>query len=80
MKAVRGNKEYTISKAQEKAYQDAGYDILDDAGGVVAHGRGKTVPYEEYAAVEAENERLRQMLSETASAEKKGKAAGKAGG
>ncbi len=30
MKAVRGNKEYTISKAQEKAYQDAGYDILDD--------------------------------------------------
>lgn len=80
MRAVRGNKEYRISDAQKRAYQDAGYDILDDAGGVIARGRGKMVPYEEHAAVKAENERLRQMLSETVSAKKKGKAAGKAGG
>lgn len=80
MRAVRGNKEYTISDAQKRAYQDAGYDILDDAGGVIAHGRNKTVPYEEHAALLAENERLRQMLDEKASAEKRGKASGKAGG
>lgn len=80
MKAVRGNKEYTISDAQKRAYQDAGYDILDDTGGVVAHGRNKMVPYEAHAALLAENERLRQMLDEKASAEKRGKASGKAGG
>ena len=44
MKAVKGNKEYTIGDAQKKTYQDAGYDIVDDDGEIIAHGRNKTVP------------------------------------
>ena len=63
MRAVKGNKEYTISDAQKKAYQDAGYDILDEAGEVIAHGRGKMVSYGEYAALKAENEELKRGLS-----------------
>lgn len=82
MKAVKRNKEYTIEEAQRKSYQGAGYDILDGDGKVIAHGRGKTVPYEDYAAVKAECEELKRKLdaSETGSAEKKGKTPGKAGG
>ena len=46
MKAVKGNKVYTIDDKVKKRYQDDGYDITDDSGNVVAYGRGKTVPYE----------------------------------
>ena len=93
MKAVKGNKEYTIGDAQKKAYQDAGYDIVDDDGEIIAHGRNKTVPYGEYAALKTENEDLKRRLSgagEPAGGKdglpadsqpaKKGKASGKAGG
>ena len=32
MRAVKGNKEYTIDETQKKGYQDSGFDILDDDG------------------------------------------------
>ena len=28
MRAVKGNKEYTIDESQQKSYQDAGFDIV----------------------------------------------------
>lgn len=84
MKAVKGNKEYAIGEPQKKAYQDAGYDIVDDTGNVIVHGRSKTVPYGEYAALQKENEELRKRLSEAGesagASAKKGRAAEKAGG
>lgn len=43
MKAVKGNKEYTIEQSQQKFYQDSGYDIKNDSGEIVAYGKGK--PY-----------------------------------
>ena len=58
MKAARGNKEYTIDESQRKSYQDSGYDIKDDAGNVIAYGRGKSVPYSDYMELKAELERL----------------------
>ena len=51
MKAVKDNKVYTITEEQQKFYTDAGFDIVDDAGKVISYGRGKTVPYEKYAAL-----------------------------
>lgn len=48
MKASKNNKEYMIHESQEKSYQEAGYDILDDDGKIILYGRGKTVPYEDY--------------------------------
>lgn len=62
MRAIKGNKEYTIDETQQKFYQDSGFDILNGAGAVVAYGRGKTVPYDEHMKAVSEIERL-QILA-----------------
>lgn len=36
MRAVKGNREYTIDETQQKGYQDMGFDILDEDGKVIA--------------------------------------------
>ena len=64
MRAVKGNREYTIDETQKKGYQDSGFDILDDTGTVIAYGRGKTVPYDEYMQAVKEIERLRTLSNE----------------
>lgn len=61
MRAVKGNKEYTIDEVQKKFYQDSGFDILDDDGTVTAYGRGKTVPYEDHIKAVREIERLQSL-------------------
>lgn len=69
MRAIKDNKEYAISEEQKASYKDAGYDIVDDSGVVIAYGRGKTVSYDEHmklkaelAAVQKENEELKAEL------------------
>lgn len=62
MKAVKGNKEYSIEESVKKSYLDRGFDIMDDEGEVVAYGRGKTIPFEEYAALVKELEAARSAL------------------
>lgn len=64
MKAVKGNKEYTINEASQKGYQDMGFDILDEDGKVVAYGRGKTVPYGDYVSLMEENKKLHSRIAE----------------
>jgi len=64
VRAVKGNKEYTIDETQKKSYQDSGFDILDDDGNVVAYGRGKTVPYEEHMKAVNEIGRLQALCAE----------------
>lgn len=63
MKAVKGNKEYTIEQSQQKFYQDAGYDIKNDSGEIVAYGKGKTVPYGDHAKAVEEIGRLQDELA-----------------
>lgn len=58
MKATKGNKSYIIGSQDQQHYQDRGYDITDDDGKTVAYGRGKTVPYSEYAQLKAVHDRL----------------------
>ena len=79
MRAVKGNKEYTIDESQKKSYQDSGFDIVDDTGTVIAYGRGKTVPYGDYVSIKAENEKLRKELENLQTSQEKGRAAKKAG-
>lgn len=76
MRAVKGNKQYTIEESQKKAYADAGFDIYDGSGTQVAWGRGRSVPYEDHmkavheimdlqelaAARHAENEELKKEI------------------
>lgn len=82
MRAVKRNKEYIIDDKQKKAYQDAGYDIYGDDGERIAYGKGKTVPYGDYAVLEAENESLKAKVAEMTEAvasvqeKKSGKKAG----
>lgn len=64
MRAVKGNKEYTIDESQQKSYQDAGFDIVGDDGRVNAYGRGKTVPYDEYMKAVKEIEHLQNIAAE----------------
>ena len=63
MFAVKGNKEYSIDDAQQKSYQDAGFDILDADGNVTAYGRGKTVPYDDHMKAVKEIERLQKLCA-----------------
>ena len=60
MKAIKGNKQYTIDESQQKFYKDAGYDIFDNEGKLVACGRDKKVSYDEYDAVKKELEELKK--------------------
>ena len=69
MKAVKGNKVYTITEQEKKSYISRGFDILDDNGNTVADGSGKTVSYDEYAKIKAELEKLKS----TAPGEEQGK-------
>lgn len=52
MKAIKDNKVYTIDETQKAHYTALGFDIKDDEGNTIAHGRGKTVSYEKYAELE----------------------------
>ena len=70
MKAVKANRVYTITEAEQKRFISEGYDIYDDGGNCIAYGAGKTVPYGKFRKVvdqlarqEAEIEDLRKKLA-----------------
>lgn len=60
MKAVKGNKVYTINEMQRKFYEESGFDILDDNGAIIAYGRGKIVSYGEYMALKEKEDALKK--------------------
>ena len=63
MKAIKGNKVYTVDETSKKAYLSQGYDIIDDSGDIIEHSPTATVPYSEYAKVIAENEVLQSQIA-----------------
>lgn len=71
MKAVKGNKVYTISEQEKAHYISTGFDIRDDDGNIVAYGHGKTVPYEKYAAIKEELDTLRGSVEKKLTAKTK---------
>ena len=64
MKAVKGNKVYTVDEVTAETYKFQGFDIYDDEGKLVAYGTGKTVSYEAYAELEKENAELEKENAE----------------
>ena len=59
--AVKGNREIPINNEAEKdALVKQGYDIVDENGNLIVAGRGKTVSYEQFSDVQAENEALKK--------------------
>ena len=72
MKAVKDNKDYTITTDNEaKAYQAQGYDILNDDGSVKEYGAGKTVPIGDYKKLETENKKLKAEIAKIKKAAEK---------
>lgn len=70
MKAVKGNKEYTIAETQKEQYVRDGFDIVDDAGKVLQTGAGKSVPFAQYqSALDEKAELEKQVQTLTAAAE-----------
>lgn len=60
MRAVKGNKVYTIEETQKKHYLEAGFDIIGDDGEIIAYGKGKTVPYDKYEELKKELEAAKE--------------------
>lgn len=52
MKAVKGNKVYTITETEKDSYKKQGFDITDDEGNVVENGLGKSISYDKYKELE----------------------------
>lgn len=62
--AVKGNREIPINNEAEKdALVKQGYDIVDENGNLIVAGRGKTVSYEQFSTVQAENEALKKEIA-----------------
>lgn len=60
MLAVKGNRQYTITDAMARHYQQDGFDIVEDDGvTIIQHGAGKTILYERYDKVVKELEALK---------------------
>lgn len=59
MRALKANREYTITEAEKSFYQKQGFDIIGDNGEVIQYGAGKTVPYDQYKNVLDELEALK---------------------
>ena len=77
MKAVKNNRVYTIDETQRKSYTAQGFDIIGDDGNVLEHAAGKTVPYEKYSALVAENMQLKARIVELEAAQEKPSKSGK---
>lgn len=59
MKAIKGNKVYTVNETSKKMYLSQGYDIVDDDGKLLEKSPSATVSYSEYVTVKAELEKLK---------------------
>ena len=45
LKAVKANKEYSISEDMKQRYLDDGYDIYDEKGNIVEYSPKKKIEY-----------------------------------
>lgn len=60
MYAEKDNKVYLIDEIEMKYYIDRGFDIFDESGEVIEHGKGKEQAIA--AELKAENEELKKAI------------------
>ena len=70
LKAVKGNKAYKIDEKTKERYLAEGFDIVED-GKVVERSPQTTVPYADYAALEAKLKAAEEQLAAKAKTSKK---------
>lgn len=51
MRAVRSNQEYFVTEETKEAYLKDGFDIYDDDGKLLEHGKGRRVSQQDYEKV-----------------------------
>lgn len=59
LKALKENKEYTITEEQKPVYLDDGFDIYED-GELIEHSPKKKIEYGKYATVKKELEKVKK--------------------
>lgn len=69
MKAVKGNKVYTIDETQKEFYRENGYDISDNEGNIIENSINKSISYEEYKALKEENMKLKEEIKKISKGE-----------
>lgn len=77
MKAIKGNKVYTITESEQALYKQQGYDIANDEGKVIAYGAGRSVSFEEYLKLKEELDLVKQENQKLKDENKKLKAGNK---
>lgn len=63
LKAVKANKEYSISEEMKQRYLDDGYDICDEKGNIIEYSPKKKIEYSKYAILLEENKKLKKEIS-----------------
>ena len=63
MKAVKANKEYTITEMQKQYYLNEGYDIIND-NGETEYSPKKVIVYSKYAELEKELEEAKTEIAQ----------------
>nr|DAS23483.1 MAG TPA: hypothetical protein [Caudoviricetes sp.] len=71
MKAIKDNKEYTVTNESKQHYIDTGFDIVDENGEIMEHGRGKMVSLEEHNQALERIKELEAQLKSSAKQEDK---------
>lgn len=85
MKAIKANKEYTVTEENKDFYVKQGFDIVDEEGKILEYGKGKKVDYSKYQnllsvhedlvkeneTLHARIKELESMLTDESSAPKK---------
>nr|DAY01755.1 MAG TPA: hypothetical protein [Caudoviricetes sp.] len=71
MKAIKDNKEYTVTNESKQHYIDTGFDIVDENGEIVEYGRGKMVSLEEHNQALERIKELEAQLKSSAKQEDK---------
>jgi hypothetical protein len=71
VKAIKDNKEYTVTNESKQHYIDTGFDIVDENGEIVEYGRGKMVSLEEHNQALERIKELEAQLKSSAKQEDK---------
>jgi hypothetical protein len=71
VKAIKDNKEYTVTNESKQHYIDTGFDIVDENGDIIEYGRGKMVSLEEHNQALERIKELEAQLKSSAKQEDK---------
>lgn len=57
LKAIKENKEYTISQEQKNRYLFEGFDIIDESGKIIQYSPKKKIEYNKHVQILAEKDK-----------------------